>query len=82
MMKEFFCRCYGEEFSANLYEIVVKQLTGYPLLVLQQDQWSFFGTDSRCTGPISNGDSTRNYEEEMVLVIQEMTSLVFLTLFF
>ena len=39
MMKEFSCRCYGEEFSANLYEIVVKQLTGYPLLVLQQDQW-------------------------------------------
>ena len=38
-MKEFTCKCYGEEFTANLYEIVVKQQTGIPVFVLQQEQW-------------------------------------------
>jgi hypothetical protein len=37
MMKKLTCKCYGEEFAANLYEIVVKQLTGFPYLFFSKN---------------------------------------------
>ena len=39
MMKEFSCKSYGEEFTANIYEIVLKQSIGQHILVYQEDKW-------------------------------------------